>query len=131
MTTTGTPARKAVADALRPLFPPKGRWQLVEGEQAAEDSGRTRVRIAQRSIRRADTGDLRAHLVTFRLTITVPTESLEAAEAQLDDDLDTFLYALDTGTSADWTSADKGQFADEGGRLGYSLDITIRTNRED
>lgn len=129
---TGEPARRKLAEALVPLFPVKGRWQLVEGEQAAEDSGRTRVRIAQRSIRPADSGYVRAHLVTFRITITVPSgDGLEAAEAQLDDDMDAFLYALDFGTSAEWTSADKGQFGDEGGRLGYSVDITIRTNREE
>src|SRR4051812_47974243 len=121
------PARKVLADALRPLFPAKARWHLVEGEQAADDSSRTRVRIAQRSISHSDTGVSADHLIGFRVTITVPTDSLEGAEARLDDDLDAFLHALDAA-DVPWDRAEKGQFADEGGRLGYGLDITIRTN---
>lgn len=121
------PARRLLADTLRPLFPAKARWHLVEGEQPADDSSRTRVRIAQRTISHSDSGDPTMHLIGFRVTITVPTDTLEGAEAQLDDDLEAFLHALDAA-DVPWERAEKGQFADEGGRLGYGLDITIRTN---
>lgn len=127
-----TMPRTALGQALAPLFPGKGRWQLVEHEGAVDDSDRTRVRITQRSIAHSDSGSAEDHLVTFAITITVPTETLEAAEAQLDDDIVQFLYSLDEA-DVPWTAATKGRFADEGNRLGYQLETTIRINphRED
>jgi hypothetical protein len=119
-------ARTVLGEIIVPLFPPKARWQLVEHEGTVDDSDRVRVRITQRSIRPSDTGAVAAHLVTFAVTITVPTETLEGAEAQLDDDLDLFLHALDAA-DVPWTTATKGRYADEGNRLGYQLDVEIRT----
>lgn len=121
------PAKSILSRAIVPLFPPKAGWQLVEHEGSL-DGDRTRVRVTQRSIGHSETGDPDRHLITFRITITVPTESLEDAEDRLDDDLNLFLFALDRA-EIPWSTATKAYFTDEGGRLGYQLDdITIPTN---
>lgn len=114
------PARQVLVDALRPLLPAKARWQLIDHEGAADDSARTRLRITQQTITHSSTGSSAMHTVGFQLVITVPTETLEAAETQLDDDLDAFLHALDAA-GVPWTTATKGRYADEGGRLGYTV----------
>jgi hypothetical protein len=130
----GIPARTVLADVLRPLLPAKARWQLIDHEAPADDSNRTRVRISQRTISHSTTGSSRMHTIGFQLVVTVPTETLEAAEAALDDDVDAFLHALDAA-QVPWTTATKGRYADEGGRLGYTIDgvemITNPTERTD
>jgi hypothetical protein len=128
MRVADVPARTVLAQAIAPHFPPKARWQLVEHEGSVDDSQRVRVRITQRSIAHSDTGDPEAHKLTFRITITIPTDLLDdATEAQLDDDMEAFLFALDAG-DVPWTTATKGMFADEGDRLGYQLELELRTN---
>lgn len=117
-------ARTAVAQAIAPHLPE--RWQLVEHEGAVDDGNRVRVRVTVRSIAHSDTGYAPEHLVTTQVTVTIPTETLEAAEGDLDDAMDLFLFALDTA-DIPWTTATKGRYADEGNRLGYQLDIETRT----
>lgn len=117
-------ARTALAQAIAPLLP--ARWQLVEHEGKVDDNDRVRVRVAVREIRHSDTGDDTLHFVTCQVTITVPTDTLDAAEGPLDDAMDGFLFALD-GAGIPWTTATKGRYADEGGRLGFQLDIETRT----
>lgn len=117
-TAANVPARTVLVDALRPLL--SKRWQLIDHEGAADDSTRTRVRVGQRTITHSSTGMAAMHVVGFELTITVPTETLESAEAQLDDDMDAFLHALDAA-DIPWTTATKSRYSDEGGRLGYTV----------
>lgn len=122
------PARTVLGKVLQEHFPLDAGWQLVEHEGTVDDSARTRVRVAQRTILHSDTGYSGDHRVGFQVTITIPTDGLDTAEVALDDEMEAFLWALDAG-DVPWTSAEKGKFADEGGRLGYQLDITIRTSR--
>lgn len=116
-------ARSAVGAALAPLLPTG--WQLVEHEATA-DGDAVRVRVAVRDIAPSTTGDASQHIVTTRATITVPADALEQAEADLDDAMDDFLFALDAA-DIPWSTATKGRYADEGGRLGFQLDIETRT----
>lgn len=122
-----TTARGAVAAAIAPHFPAGNRWQLVEHEGSVDDGDRVRVRVTVQSIAPSTTGNAAAHLVTTRVTFTVPTDTLETAEQQLDGDMDDFLFALDTA-GVPWSTATKGRYGDEGGRLGFQLDIETRTN---
>lgn len=121
---TDTSARAYIKAQLRPLLP--ARWQYLDHEAAAAGDV-VRVRVTVREITASDTGDAGAHRVTVHVTVTVPGDSLEQAEDDLDDAMDLFLFALDR-TGLPWSRATKGRFADEGRRLGYEFDITdIRT----
>lgn len=125
LTVADKPARAVLVDLVRPLVPKQ--WVLVDDESAQPDEQRTRVRFAQRKIAPGALGSARVHLVTFQATITVPGDTLSDSEKRLDDDLDAFLFALDSA-NIPWTEATKGRYADENNRLGYSLEITIYTN---
>lgn len=127
-----TSARTAVGQAIAPLFPKGERWQLIEDEGSVDDGDRVRVRCAVREFAHSDTGDPDQHLVTVRITITVPTHTLADAEPLLDDAMDPFLFALDAADVV-WTTASKGRFEDENNRLGFQLDVVTRTTptRED
>lgn len=121
-------SRTTARDAVVALLPPlPRRWQLVTDEAPAEGD-RVRVRVAVREIAHSDTGAAAAHRITIHMTVTVPTDDgLAAAEADLDAAMDEWLFLLDD-TDLAWERATKGRFADEGGRLGFELDITdIRT----
>lgn len=123
-----TTARNATAKALQTHFP--AGWALVEHEGKVDDNDRVLVRVTQRSIAKSDTGFSGQHLVTCRATIIWPQSSLADAEEAADSDMELFLFALDAA-GVDWSDAVKSQFEDENNRLGYSVDITSRTEQSE
>lgn len=119
------PARKVLVGLIRPHL--SKRWVLFDDERPGVDDARPRVRIVQRSVEPGGTGTRAQHRVTFRVTVTVPADSLQEAEDALDDDLSAVLHAFDAAGIL-WGKADKSVFADENNRLGYSFDLSLLTN---
>lgn len=119
------PARTVCVDLIRPHLPK--RWVLLDDDRAAGDDTRTRVRVAQQSIEPGGQGKRTIHKVTMKVTVTVPGDSVAAAETQLDDDLESCLHAFDAA-GLPWTKAEKAIFTDENNRLGYSFLMTLFTN---
>lgn len=118
-------AREWIEAELAPLLPK--RWQLVWDEGSADDTGRTRLRLTQQSIERhPGTGTAATHLVTFAATLTVPADDFRKVEAQLDDDMELLLWAIDS-IYLPWTKADKGLF---GNRMGYQFTLQTTTYRK-
>lgn len=124
MTLSPTSARAVLLAAVQPLVP--AQWQLVTDESAQDDVQLPRVTLSQRTIGPATFAGTAVHVVGFTVTVTVPDSDLGAAEDALDDDIEVFIWALDSARVL-WTEATKGLYD---GRLGYQLGVQITTNRE-
>lgn len=124
MTDAEPTPREALEAALRPLTPRGWTWVTDERELPTEDD-RTRVQLLQRTIEPGRMGSTAAHRIGFLATITVGKTDAGRAEAQLDDDIVAFLYAL-TDKGIQWTTATKAKYD---GRLGYQCGLEIGSRR--
>jgi hypothetical protein len=121
------PARLELEAALRLLLP--GGWRIVADERVLDDSDATTLRLSQRTVERLSIAGTGVHDVGFTATITTAGTDLVRAEARLDDELEAFLWALDSAGIL-WESATKGLYGEANAqRLGYQLSIHVSTAR--
>lgn len=111
---------------LTPLLPKT--WQVVDNARSIDNVPTTVVQIRLLEVSKLPQAIAAKHQLTYRVTITAPGELNQTAENRLDDDLITFLSALDAAHIM-WGTATKVEVG-EMRRLGYDVDITATGNRK-
>lgn len=106
--------------ALRPLLPSS--WRVITRLGDADNADTTTLRLSQLTLRRIPAAPRsRSVEVVYLVELTVPSESLEHAEDQLDAEVASWLVAM-TDKGLSWSDFTKTQTAE--GRLGYRGEIT-------
>lgn len=124
-----TSVRSQFAEALTPLLP--ATWKILNSEKGVGNHQHPIVRLSQRKIERHPNAPLGARQTTFTVTVTAPSGDLEHWEDELDDEVNTLTWAIETlGSDFSWSSAEKGILpAEEGGNLFYEMTVLISTAR--
>lgn len=116
--------RKVLAAAIKPVLP-RG-WLLEASGRPLPNVPTTTVKLQQLAVRKLPQAPGARHEIDIRATITAPGEDTKITEDKLDDDLLTFLSALDD-LHVKWGECTK-VIAES--RLGYDVTITILGMKE-
>ncbi len=119
--------RLELAAQLKPLLPKT--WTIVANARSVDSVPNTTVQIRLLEVSKLPQAPIALHQLSYRLTITAPGEVNQAVENRLDDDLITFLTALDTARIR-WDTATKVEVGDMR-RLGYDVTITATGNKKE
>lgn len=119
--------RLELAAKLRPLLP-KG-WSIVDNARKVDSVPTTIVQIRLLEVAKLPQAPGARHQLTYRVTISAPGESTQAVENRLDDDLITFLTALDTAKIL-WSTATKVEVG-ELKRIGYDITLTATGKKKE
>jgi hypothetical protein len=123
----GRTPRLELKAKLAPLLPKT--WRVVDNARSIDSVPHTVVQIRLLEVSKLPQAPGARHLLSYRLTITAPGESNQAAENRLDDDLLTFLTALDAAHIR-WDTASKVEVGDMR-RIGYDITITATGNKKE
>jgi hypothetical protein len=113
-----------LATALKPVLP-KG-WVIEGSSRPVANVPNTIVKLQQLAVRKLAQAPAARHEIDIRATITAPGEDTKITEDRLDDDLLTFLTALDD-LHVKYGEATK-VIAES--RLGYDITITVLGMKE-
>lgn len=119
--------RLELAATLRPLLPKT--WNIVPNARSIDNVPTTVVQIRLLEVTKLRQAPGSRHELSYRITISAPGESNQSVENRLDDDLITFLTALDTARIL-WSTATKVEVG-EMKRLGYDITITATGKKKE
>jgi hypothetical protein len=113
--------RTALADGLAEILPDD--WNLYPGYVAPDTLDATTVWFSLTSIERHPKNPSGTRLATMTITLATPITGIDEREDSIDQDLITFLEALEGIENLVWTDAKRGNTG--AGNLGYDITITI------
>lgn len=103
--------RDWVVDGVKPHLP--GNWDVRPYTTGADSIERRTVFVALQSVRRLPEAPLRSHIVTYTVTLAVPSVDPGDADRSLDDLTVDLLHAIDMARDDDghpilrWTNAER------------------------
>lgn len=120
--------RSQLEELLKPLLP--SGWSIDTTRNNLDVTDRVVVKLAQQRITRTPEAPYAHHTVMFTAAVVDYGQSFDR-EDELDEEVSTFLFALDAlhGTPVKWTDATRSKF-DESHPNAYDISLSIITQKE-